>query len=555
MDEKELNDLLDELIALDSENEVLEFKEAKNNFDFDDIWKYFSALSNEANLKNKRNGWLVFGIENKKHELVWTKFKENKSKLHKLKEDIWNHTNSRITFQEIYELERNKNRVILFQIPAAPRWIPTEWKWHYYARDHESLQPLNIEKIERIRKQWVLKDWSLNIIENATIDDLDEEAIKKAREKYLQKNSDKKQELEQWDNKTFLNKAKITIKWKITNTAIILLWKEESEHYLSPAVAKISWILENRDWVKIDYQHFSCPFILSAEKVFNKIRNLKYRYMNNDSLFPEEVDMYDPYIIRESLNNCIAHQDYELWWKINIIEKEDSLIFINLWKFIPETIENVIKNDSPSEYYRNKFLSDAMVNINLIDTIWSWIQKMFIIQKNKYFPLPEYELSNNKVSLTIDWKILDLKYARKLALSKNNLTLDDIILLDKIQKNKELSYDEIKYLRKKKFIEWRNPNFHISYEIAEWTELVWDYILQKSNIEEQRDKILKFISWYKKWVSKKEIMNFVLTSQIFEKLLTNEQKETRLENILYSLKKLNKIESKWKWADWLWFKK
>jgi ATP-dependent DNA helicase RecG len=34
--------------------------------------------------------------------------------------------------------------------------------------------------------------------------------------------------------------------------------------------------------------------------------------MNNDSLFPEEVDMYAPYIIRESLNNCIAHQDYEL---------------------------------------------------------------------------------------------------------------------------------------------------------------------------------------------------------------------------------------------------
>ena len=31
------------------ENEVVEFKKAENSFSFDDLGKYFSALSNEAN--------------------------------------------------------------------------------------------------------------------------------------------------------------------------------------------------------------------------------------------------------------------------------------------------------------------------------------------------------------------------------------------------------------------------------------------------------------------------------------------------------------------------
>jgi len=546
MTEKELIELLAKY--KNTESEIIEFKEWKKNIPFKEwrkndkpkkcVYWYCVWIWNEW-------GWKLFIWVKDDWSIVWTTW--NLPENHK--QWIFNKTWQKI---ETEEITTTNWKVILITIPSRQVGQLLKFNGTPLMRVDDSLEEMEDTQLKEILNE-TKKDWSLNIIEDATIDDLDNDAIAKAREKYLQKNPNKKEEIQKWDDITFLNKAKITINWNITNTAIILLWKEESEHFLSPANAKISWILENRDWVKIDYQHFSCPFILSAEKAFNKIRNLKYRYMNNDSLFPEEVDMYEPYIIRESLNNCIAHQDYELWWKINIVEKEDSLIFTNLWDFIPKTIENVIKADSPSEYYRNKFLSDAMVNINLIDTIGSWIHKMFIIQKDKYFPLPEYQLSDNKVSLTINWKILDLNYARKLALSKNNLSLDDIILLDKIQKKKELLDDEIKYLKKKKFIEWRKPNFHISYKIVEWTELVWDYIFQKWNIDEQKSKILKFIRWYKSWISKKDILNFVSTSQMFEKWLSNEQKISRLENILFSLKTKNKIESKWKWANWKWF--
>ena len=62
---EQLQIILDDLRNLTSENEIVEFKEAKNNYDFSKLGKYFSALSNEANLCGKPYGWLVFGVEDK----------------------------------------------------------------------------------------------------------------------------------------------------------------------------------------------------------------------------------------------------------------------------------------------------------------------------------------------------------------------------------------------------------------------------------------------------------------------------------------------------------
>lgn len=430
---------LDYLCSQDSENEILEFKKAKNNYDFKKLGKYFSALSNEGNLFAKENAWLVFGVRDKNKTIVGTNFRTDKAKLQNLKSEIAHQTTNRITFKEIHEVHTPQGRVLLFQIPPAPKGIPIAFAGHYYGRDGESLNALNLEEIERIRKQARNNDWSSGICEQASIFDLSEEAVLKARDLYGVKNHALLDEIKQWDDITFLNKAKLSIKGKITRTAILLLGKPEAEFFIKPAVAKISWILKDRDNIEKDYAHFCCPFLLNIEKVYQKIRNLKYRYFRNDSLFPDEVDSYDPYIIREALNNCIAHQDYTMGGKINVIENEDSrLIFSNLGSFIPQTIENVISTDAPEEHYRNAFLSNAMVSLNMIETIGSGIKRMFIIQKDKFFPLPEYTLANDQVKVVITGKVLDLKYARELA-RMPRLNLDEIILLDKAQKQKLLN--------------------------------------------------------------------------------------------------------------------
>ena len=390
-----MKSILKQLLALGSENEIVEFKEAKSNYDFGKLGKYFSALSNEANLKNTGRAWLVFGVKDNQ-TVVGSQFRCEVKALQSLKKEVADKTTNGITFIEIHEVMHSQGRVLLFEIPAAPRGLPIAWVGHYYGRDGESLGPLNLEEIERIRTQILAYDWSAAILPDATLDDLDEKALTLARATFIQKNPKLIDDAEQWDATTFLNKAKLTINGQITRTTILLLGKPESAHWLNPASATVTWILKDRDGLERDYEHFSCPLILAVDEVFHKIRNLKYRYMNEGTLFPEEVDQYDPYTIREALNNSIAHQDYELGGKVTLVEFEDGrLCFSNLGQFIPGTVESVIQADAPESRYRNRFLAEAMVNLNMIDTIGSGIRKMFLIQKKRYFPMPEYELGNN----------------------------------------------------------------------------------------------------------------------------------------------------------------
>jgi ATP-dependent DNA helicase RecG len=110
-------------------------------------------------------------------------------------------------------------------------------------------------------------------------------------------------------------------------------------HLLSPAVPRITWVLKDRDGIEQGYEHFGLPLLVSAQKVHAKIRNYKYRYMADSKLFPDEIDKYDPWIIYEALHNCIAHQDYEIGGRINVVEFPDKLVFSNVGSFIPENVK------------------------------------------------------------------------------------------------------------------------------------------------------------------------------------------------------------------------
>ena len=142
------------------ESEVVEFKKAENNFDFDDLGKYFSALSNEANLRGLEFAWLIFGYDEKKHKIVGTSYKNGESALNNLKHDFAQHTTDGQTFREIVPLEVDGKRILMFKIPASPRNIVMKWKGIAFGRDGESLKPLNQSKMDEIRHQTPEPDWS-----------------------------------------------------------------------------------------------------------------------------------------------------------------------------------------------------------------------------------------------------------------------------------------------------------------------------------------------------------------------------------------------------------
>lgn len=538
MSEQELKKILSHLRNLTSENEIVEFKEAKRNYDFNKLGKYFSALCNEANLKRKNCAWLVFGVEDKKHNVVGSQFRSNKNDLNSLKSEIANHTSYRITFIEIYELIELEGRVILFQIPAAPRGMPITFKGHYYGRDNEELAPLNLEEIERIRAQSISEDWSAAIVENASIDDLDKEAIQVARNNYKNKFSNKAIEVDKWNDTVFLNKAKLTIKGKITRTTLLLLGKEEVEHFLNPADPKIRWLLKDSRGNDKDYEIIGIPFLLAVEKVYARIRNLNYRYIKDETLFPEEVRQYEPYVIREALNNCIAHQDYTRQGRVNVIEMEDELIFTNLGVFIPGSIEKVVIDNAPEEHYRNRFLATAMFNLKMVDTVGGGIRKMFIYQKNRYFPLPEYDLSNGKVKVTISAKVLNLDYARILARNPD-LSLEEIMMLDKLPKKKVLEPHETLHLKSKKLIEGRKPNFYISKKLAKKTGQKAKYSKNKAFDKQYYFDLIKKAIQEHGDLNRKDIDEL-----LWNKLpdwMDNRKKKNKVGNLLTELRKKGEI--------------
>lgn len=540
--------ILQNLLNLPFESEVVEFKEAKNNYDFSKLGKYFSALCNEANLKRHSRAWLVFGVNNE-HQVVGSNFRFEKNDLNRLKEEVANKTTNRITFIDIYEINHAQGRVLLFEIPSAPKGLPIAFDGHYYGRDGEALSPLNLEEIERIRTQENLEDWSAKIVPNATIKDLDEEAIRVARKNFKNKFPDKANDIDFWDDTTFLNKAKLTIKGKLTRTALLLLGKEESEHFLSPADPKIRWILKDAQGSDRDYALFGMPFLLTVDKLYARIRNLKYRYIREGTLFPEETDQYESYSIREALNNCIAHQDYTLCGRINVIEREESLTFTNLGSFVPGDVQRVVIEDAPEEHYRNRFLSTAMFNLKMVDTAGGGIRKLFLFQKDRFFPLPDYDISNDKVRVTLVSKVLNIDYARVLA-RNSDLSLLEIMVLDKVQKKLPLDDAEEKLLKGKSLIEGRKPNFYIAKIIAQKVGQKAAYSKNKAFHKQYYfDLICKAIKEHRS-LTRKDIEELLLNK--LPEWMNNQQKQNKVGNLLGELRREGYIANEGSMKKPLW---
>lgn len=533
--------LIQQLCANGSEHEIVEFKEAQTSYDSGKLGKYFSALSNEANLQDKPQGWLVFCVRDKGKTISGSQFRSNENDLMSLKGEVAKQTTGNLTFSQIHAVEVEGKRVVVFEIPAAPKGIPIAWKGHFYGRDHEELGALHINELEAIRNQVVESDWSASICRGASLEDLDASAIARAKKNFAIKTPSLSTESKNWDTTTFLNKAKLTIDGQITRTALLLLGKPESTHHLHPGISQITWILKGVDGVDKDYEHFSSPLLLAVEAVYQKIRILRYRYMLDDAIFPEEVDQYDPYLIREALNNAIAHQDYERGGRVIVIEDEGgSMTFVNEGGFLPGSVEEVVRADAPSTVYRNQFLVAAMVKLNLIDTIGSGIRKMFGIQRKRFFPMPEYDLSGERVSVTVMGKVLDVKYATKLA-QMPQLHLEEIMLLDKVQKGKELTSQEASALRKKGLIEGKKPNLHISATVAAQTSQTVDYMKQRGvDTEFCKQSILESLTQFGA-MSRREFDD-ILLSKISDNL-THQQKKDRIKNILQALKREGKINT------------
>ena len=527
------------------ENEVVEFKKAENNFDFDDLGKYFSALSNEANLRGLDFAWLIFGYDEKKHEIVGTSYKNGESALNNLKHDFAQHTTDGQTFREIVPIEVDGKRILMFKIPASPRNIVMKWKGIAFGRDGESLKPLNQSKMDEIRHQTPEPDWSAELVPNATIDDLDEVAIAKARKMFKKVHSRiPAEEVNRWSTEEFLSKCELMVDGKLTRAAIILLGKMFSDSKLRPAVAEVTWTLRDEKQDVVDYEHFSVPFILTVDEILAKIHNLTLREMPGGTLFPDTMKQYDDYTIREALHNCIAHQDYTLRQRINFVENPGFLYYANGGSFIPGTLENALATNGPQRFFRNACLCKAMVHFNMIDTVSRGIKKMFTEQMERRFPMPDYEIDNEKkeVAVRIYGNAINERYT-KLLKDNDTLTLHDCISLDAIQKGHRIDEEIAQDLMKRGLIEGEAPNYTISLGVAKASKQLPGYTRVRGL---ERDKLKQMILQYIQNAgsdgAKRDAILEYLQGTLPSRN-TYEQNETLIYHLLSELRKAGLIEA------------
>lgn len=535
---------LRELMNKPTELEWLEFKEAKSSIHFDELGCYFSALSNEANLCRKPSSWLVFGVSDKPpRQIVGTGYRADPDGkgLESLKQEVAKKTNHETTFANIYPLTVEGKRVLMFEIPAAPHGVPTTWDDTAYGRIGEKLRPLTIQKLEAIRLQSGKADWSAQICDAATVDDLDPRAVQFARDKYAEKYPHLAEDITGWDDSTFLVKSKVNKPDGITRAAIILLGKPESVHHISPAVTKISWLLRDADGNALDYYHFEPPVILAVDPLFDRIRNLTYRYLPDETLFPTEVSQYDSWVVREALHNCIAHMDYSTGGQITVIEDKDSLLFTNPGDFIPGTVEQVLTRNAPSETYRNRCLAEAMVNFKMIDTIGSGIRKMFISQRKRFFPMPEYDLSGRRtIAVRIYGRVIDERYTRML-ISQTELSLFDVVALDKVQKGNALTDDEYQSVKRQKLVEGRRSNLRVSADVAALTETVVDYLNRRGIDSDYCQKIVTDLLTTQGRATRSEFEELLLGK--LSETLDPGQKKKFVDNLLQKMRRANLIRT------------
>lgn len=531
--DEQLRSLLTELLSYPDELPWLEIKHGNDNPD--EIGRYISVLANSACTENREYGYMIWGVENDSRIIEGTAFDpDHKNKNQQpLRIYLSRTLKPEIAF-EFYSFEVDGKKVVILEVEAAYR-RPISFQGTEYIRIGESRTELSKHPKEAAKiYRTVGKDWSAEVVVDATMKDLAPEAVKAARERYSEKhrNDSFAEEIENWSTEEFLNKAKLTINGKITRAALILLGKPESAHWLNPSVVKITWNLVDNDNTSIDYQHFDPPLLLAVDRIFAKIRNITIRTMPDGTLFPVEISQYDSWVFREALHNCIAHQDYTLCRNVVVTEYPDRVPFSNMGAFAPGTLEKVLHDDGRPRFYLNRQLTEAMVELNMIDIIGSGIKRMFKKQQKRYMPMPDYDISTapeEMVRVVLYGKVLDERYTR-LLIRQTDLSLDEIVLLDKLQKKVRISQDDAKRLRKNKLIEGRYPNVYPAAVIAENTQKVEEYLENRAFDDAfYVQQILNFIC-IKGSVSRSDIRKWLKDK--LSNALTDEQKESKIGNLL-----------------------
>ena len=378
----------------ETENKI-EFKEAKGgNFSFNGgnkttpkdrrhcIVGYVIALANEG------GGHLVFGIHDKHpHAVVGTS--QCLDSIGKLEQDIYRETKIRTYIYELFD-EQN-NRVLVISVPSRP--VGKVYKFEDVAlmRVGEELLPMSDGQYLKIIQEQE-PDFSRNTCDGLTIDDLDSTAIQALKEAYARK-QDNKQFLTLTDEQS-LSDLSLIENSKVTYAALILVGKETAiRQYLPQSLINLEYRNSLNQIVFDNRKEFSGPYFLLIDELWNVIDQRNGKVPVQQGLFIFDIPFFNKEVIREAVNNAVAHRDYRKTSEIVIKQYPNQLYVTNPGGFpLGVTLENLLTvNSTP----RNRLLSEVLSKTGVVERSGQGIDKIYYQSLSEAKQEPDYSNSDD----------------------------------------------------------------------------------------------------------------------------------------------------------------
>lgn len=467
------------------------------------ILGYVTALCNE------KGGSLVIGMEDKyPHKVVGTRQNENSTG--ELEANIYRDTGIRPKIYELYEDEaEKKGRVLVIDVPPRPAGTVFKFEDVPLMRVGEELKPMSDEVYLNIIQENE-PDFSQQICRDATLDDLDPDALSVLKEKYAKKQNNPI--FLTLSNRQILSDLQLITDEGVTNAAVILLGKEDFIKRVYPQASVMLEYRHSESQITFDNRiSYSQPFFIMIDRLWHDIdlRNGKFQIKEGPYIF--DVPYFNEEVIRESINNAITHRDYTRHSETVIKQYPQKLIVTNAGGF-PHgvTIDNILTVPSTP---RNRLLADVLSRTGIVERSGQGVDKIFYRTLSEGKEAPDYSGSDAfNVELILSAIIQDKAFALFIESVQQNLAEDnklsvfEIVVLDKIRRNEKttaLDKAVIKQLMDRNLIEKRGKTNGIHYILCrsyyEFTGNTAEYSKKSDwNTSQVTSIIIPFLTKYNK---------------------------------------------------------
>lgn len=418
-----------ESILRAGEGARLEFKTARNRFDFDELARYCVAMANEG------GGRIVLGVtDTRPRDVVGTRAFADPGRT---EAGIFERLGRRVTIEEY---QHGGLRVLIVHVPSRSPGEAWSDRGAYWMRAGESLVPMTDERLRQIHGELIL-DFSAELAP-ATVADLESTAIDEFRRRWAHRSGNPR--IATWSDEETLESSELARDGRITYAALIMFGTASS---VARHLAQAEVVFEYRSaeaagpaQERVEYRE---GFMLFHDRVWERINQRNDRQSYQEGFFRVEIPTFDEAVIREALLNAVCHRDYRLGGSVFVRQYSRRLEITSPGGFPPGvTPDNVLDEQNP----RNRRLAEALSRCGLVERAGQGMNLMFERSVLQSKPLPDFTgTALHEVRLTLRGSVTNpafLRFVERLG-QETLASFDtrDLLTLDHLQREESVPED------------------------------------------------------------------------------------------------------------------